>query len=1056
MAADNTLGSIMWLADGLLIRPETLNGGKPKALSDIDWHVNSRKESRDVDQPTESGRIVLQDEEILTDLDHSVPNESSISSIRQTFKGQWSSDLLSVSPTHSPRFWRRDTDNQVLQAESLGMFYDENEVHESASVEETPFQRLDASNSQENRNFRLGLNARSLMPDPTTPQKIHLHRKRAKFIPLLSRQHPPSAMAGGSSIDYSSSSSRQSLQFESFPREGLSLDPSFNHPSQLQGRREDSMETDNAGDEDKDENVEEANDNELRFGLTDDLLLKVFSFLDHVTLCHAAMVCRQWRAASAHEDFWKSLNFEYRQVTHAQVAELCARYPRATELHLKNTANVEEERVRDAMSSLRNLEVLTLGGNLLNEPFFQALSNSTSLRTLSISDASLGSGGAQEVHLRHEGLLSLQIIKCRVLRISVRCPQLEKLSLKQSGAASALLHCPLLTSLDVTSCHKLSDAGVRAAAITCPLLTCLNVSNCAYVTDDTLREISLVCTYLQILDASHCPNISLEGVRMPMLTELRLQNCEGINASSMAALSHCIMLEVLAMDCCWLLTSVNLDLPHLRSISLANNKKLVELTLRSPFLVSLDLTNCPALSRINLSSSSLPILDLKNQSSLASFVLHCPWLQVVDLSECESLTDLVCNVFSEGGGCPKLNTLILDNCDHLHLDGCNQLVVASFAPVGLLSLNLGICPHLTSLVIKADQMSVLDLRGCGILSQASIDCPNLSSLDASYCSELGDLCLATTTSACPAIQQLVLAACSFVGPAGLFALKKLVDLTVLDLSYTFLTDMSPIFEACPRLKVLRLSACKYLEETTLDALHGGNKLPELQELDLSYGSLGRRAIEDVLAHCPHLVHVSLNGCANVTDHFWAHLCSQRGLLEPIDGTDTLSTDAVTADSDVDQDGAWDANSALEVVVGNRNSIEAFTPERALQSLSCVGCHNVRSVTITAQTCPYLSIINLSLSNNIREIYLACANLVSLNLSNCAALSLLDLDCPRLIALSLHGCRIESHVLEVGIQGCTMLETLDLRNCTKITFASLATFRGLCPNIKRLYSTALSE
>lgn len=94
-------------------------GGKPKALSDIDWHVNSRKESRDVDQPTESGRIVLQDEEILTDLDHSVPNESSISSIRQTFKGQWSSDLLSVSPTHSPRFWRRDTDNQVLQAESL-------------------------------------------------------------------------------------------------------------------------------------------------------------------------------------------------------------------------------------------------------------------------------------------------------------------------------------------------------------------------------------------------------------------------------------------------------------------------------------------------------------------------------------------------------------------------------------------------------------------------------------------------------------------------------------------------------------------------------------------------------------------------------------------------------------------------------------------------------------------------------------------------------------------------------------------------------------------------
>jgi len=35
-----------------------------------------------------------------------------------------------------------------------------------------------------------------------------------------------------------------------------------------------------------------------------------------------------------------------------------------------------------------------------------------------------------------------------------------------------------------------------------------------------------------------------QGVRMPMLTELRLQSCEGINSSSMAALSHCVMLEV--------------------------------------------------------------------------------------------------------------------------------------------------------------------------------------------------------------------------------------------------------------------------------------------------------------------------------------------------------------------------------------------------------------------------------------------------------------------------------------------------------------------------------
>lgn len=53
--------------------------------------------------------------------------------------------------------------------------------------------------------------------------------------------------------------------------------------------------------------------------------------------------------------------------------------------------------------------------------------------------------------------------------------------------------------------------------------------------------------------------------------------------------------------------------------------------------------------------------------------------------------------------------------------------------VGLVSLNLGICPHLRTLEIEAVNMTTLDLRGCGVLSQASIRCPHLSSLDASYC-----------------------------------------------------------------------------------------------------------------------------------------------------------------------------------------------------------------------------------------------------------------------------------------------------------------------------------
>jgi hypothetical protein len=43
--------------------------------------------------------------------------------------------------------------------------------------------------------------------------------------------------------------------------------------------------------------------------------------------------------------------------------------------------------------------------------------------------------------------------------------------------------------------------------------------------------------------------------------------------------------------------------------------------------------------------------------------LQCSSLREVDLSECENLTDAICGVFSDGGGCPKLRSLILDSCE---------------------------------------------------------------------------------------------------------------------------------------------------------------------------------------------------------------------------------------------------------------------------------------------------------------------------------------------------------------------------------------------------------
>lgn len=60
---------------------------------------------------------------------------------------------------------------------------------------------------------------------------------------------------------------------------------------------------------------------------------------------------------------------------------------------------------------------------------------------------------------------------------------------------------------------------------------------------------------------------------------------------------------------------------------------------------------------------NLQKLSLQKQESLTTLVLQCQCLQEVDLKDCESLTNSICNVFSDGGGCPMLKSLILDNCE---------------------------------------------------------------------------------------------------------------------------------------------------------------------------------------------------------------------------------------------------------------------------------------------------------------------------------------------------------------------------------------------------------
>ena len=156
-------------------------------------------------------------------------------------------------------------------------------------------------------------------------------------------------------------------------------------------------------------------------------------------------------------------------------------------------------------------------------------------------------------------------------------------------------------------------------------------------------------------------------------------------------------------------------------------------------------------------------------------------------------------------------------------------------------------------------------------------------------------------------------------------------------------------------KVLKLQACKYLADSSLEPLYKGGALQELLDLDLSYGTLCQSSIEELLAYCTHLTHVSLNGCINMHDLNWGSTSGR--LFESIsvhNGSSMFSFENI--------------NEPIEQA------------NRLLQNLNCVGCPNIRKVLILpAARCFHLSSLNLSLSANLKEVDLACFILSFLNL-----------------------------------------------------------------------------
>lgn len=354
--------------------------------------------------------------------------------------------------------------------------------------------------------------------------------------------------------------------------------------------------------------------------LPKELLLRIFSFLDVVTLCRCAQVSRAWNVLALDGSNWQRIDlFDFQRDIEGRVVEniskRCGGFLR--KLSLRGCLGVGDNALRTFAQNCRNIEVLNLNG------------------CTKTTDATCTSLSKFCSKLRHLDLASCTSITNMSLKaLSEGCPLLEQLNISwcdqvtKDGIQALVRGCGGLKALFLKGCTQLEDEALKYIGAHCPELVTLNLQTCLQITDEGLITICRGCHKLQSLCASGCSNIT--------------------DAILNALGQNCPRLRILEVARCSQLTDVGFT-------TLARNCHELE---------KMDLEEC------------VQITD----STLIQLSIHCPRLQVLSLSHCELITDDGIRHLGNGACAhDQLEVIELDNCPLItdasleHLKSCHSL-----------------------------------------------------------------------------------------------------------------------------------------------------------------------------------------------------------------------------------------------------------------------------------------------------------------------------------------------------------------------------------------------
>ncbi|XP_069776840.1 F-box/LRR-repeat protein 2 isoform X2 [Narcine bancroftii] len=407
--------------------------------------------------------------------------------------------------------------------------------------------------------------------------------------------------------------------------------------------------------------------------LPKELLLRIFSFLDVVTLCRCAQVSKAWNILALDGSNWQRIDlFNFQTDIEGRVVEniskRCGGFLR--QLSLRGCLSIGDASLKTFAQNCKNIEDLNLNGcTKINDSTCVSLSKfCVKLRNLDLTSCvsitnnslkalrtELTSQVGEKKFTRHEIRTMIVLVSARPSCTTSHTENSQQNSILYDDSPQSKSEGNRnLEHLNISWCDQVTKDGIEALVGGCSGLKAMFLRGCTQLDDDSLKHIQIHCPELVTLNLQACSQITDEGL---------VSVCRGCHKLQFLCVSGCGNITDASI------TALGLNCPKLKILEVARCSHLTD----AGFTVLA--RNCHELEKMDLEECIL-ITD----NTLIQLSIHCPRIEALSLSHCELITDDgICHLSNSPCGHERLQVVELDNCPLItdvtleHLKSCHNL-----------------------------------------------------------------------------------------------------------------------------------------------------------------------------------------------------------------------------------------------------------------------------------------------------------------------------------------------------------------------------------------------